>query len=71
MRLVDECVFDGDTNMQPAWARLNRASLALGRRPRRFDAGDAKVKETAPAGDVGEQFPHNAARRLDDLSRTS
>ena len=56
--------------MQPAWARLTEHALALGRRPRRFDTGDAKVKEPAPAGDVGEQLPHHADRRLDDVSGT-
>src|SRR5947207_14852477 len=71
MGLVDECVFEGATKMQPARARLTEHALALGRRPRRFDTGDAKVKETAPAGDVGEQLPHDADRRLDDLSGTS
>ena len=71
MRLVDECVFEGDTKMQPAWARFTEHALALDRGPRRFDASDANVKETAPAGDVGEQLPHDADRRLDDLSGTS
>src|ERR1017187_79929 len=71
MRLVDEGVFERATKMQPAWARLTAHALALGRRPRRFDADDAKVKETAPAGDVGEQLPYDADRRFDDLSGTS
>jgi hypothetical protein len=71
MRLVDEGVFDGDTKMQPARARLAEHALASGRRPRWLDADDANVKETAPAGDVGEQLPHDTDRRLDDLSGTS
>ena len=71
VRRVDKCVFKGDTKMQPAWARLTQHALAFDRRPRRFDAGDANVKETAPSGDVGEQLPHDPDGRLDDLSGTS
>lgn len=68
MLLVDECVFEGDTKMQPTWARLTDHALALGSRPRRFHASDANVKETAPARKVGEQPPYDADRRLDNLS---
>jgi len=57
--------------MQPAWAGLAEHALALGRRPPRFDTGDAKVEEIAPTGEVGEQLPHDGDRRLDDRSRTS
>ena len=71
MRRVNERVFNRDTKMQPAWARLTEHALAFDRRPRRFDADDAKVKEAAPAGDIGEQSPHDADGRIDNRGWTS